>query len=89
MAHELKRTYQLQLTMGADTLQDLRGMLNTLCYDLAKIEDGGGIDPAKPYEAISGGYGGNHSMTLEFRPDVTHDSYFEQLEAHLAEKREG
>ena len=85
---ELKRRYELKLTMGADDLPSLRGMLNTIIYDLARLEDGD-IEMVNPYHAISGGYSGNHSLTLELRPDVTHDSYVEQLEAHLEKQKEG
>lgn len=83
---ELKRRYEMTLKMGADDLPSLRGMLNTLIFDLARLEDGD-IEAVNPYHQISGGYSGNHSMKLELNPDVTHDSYMIQLEEVLEQDK--
>ena len=85
---DLKRRYELTLTMGADDLPSLRGMLMTLLYDMDRINETD-IERNNPYQAISGGYSGNHSLKIEFRPDVTHDSYIAELEAYLAARKEG
>ena len=82
-----RRKYEMTLTMGADDLPSLRGMLNTLIYDLARWEDSD-FEQVNPYNAVSGGYSGNHSMTLHIQSDMDHDKYMDQLNAYLDEKKE-
>lgn len=82
---DLKRRYEMELNMQADDLQSLRGMLMTLLYDLDRIDEET-VARLNPYDQVSGGYSGNHIMKLHVRPDVTHDSYMEQLNAYLDEK---
>lgn len=69
-----KRTYELQLTIGADTLDDLRSNLRSICIDLERND-------ITSFSSVSGGYQSNHILTIEHSPTVTHDSYFEALES--------
>lgn len=82
-----KRKYEMQLTMGADDLPSLRGMLNTLIYDLARLEDSD-VEKVNPYHAISGGYSGNHSIEIRIQPDMDHDKYMDQLNAYIDARKE-
>lgn len=79
---ELNRRYELELKMGADNLQALRGMLHTLLFDMDRIDENA-LEQVNPYNQVSGGYDGNHTLKITFRSDVTHDSYFEQVNAYL------
>lgn len=81
---ELKRRWEMELKMGADDLPSLMGMLNTLIFDLSRLDDGNLENVTWPYNQVSGGYSGNHSVVLNLRPDVTHDSYMDALNAYLA-----
>ena len=83
---EMKRRYELELNMQADDLKSLRGMLMTLLYDLDRIDEAT-LERINPYPQVSGGYSGNHNMTIRLRPEVTHDSYIVQLEAYLAAEK--
>lgn len=79
MTNKPKRTFELTLTIGADTLDDLRSNLRSILIDLDR-------EDVTDYSSVSGGYQSNHILKIEHSPTVTHDSYFEALEKHLKEK---
>lgn len=76
-----KRTYELALTIGADTLDDLRSNLRSISIELDRRDD------LTDYSSVSGGYQSNHILKIEYSSAVTHDSYFEELDKHLTETR--
>lgn len=79
----LHRRYEMEIKIGADDIGNIRGVLNSILYDLARYDD----NNTEPMSQVSGGYGANHTLKMVIRPEVTHDSYMEQLTAILEEKR--
>lgn len=80
--HEIvrpKRCYTLTIEIGADTWQDVVHDL----LDLARhIPDHG---PA--CSSVMGGPSGGHIVTVEHRPEQTHERYIEQLNAYLEQRK--
>lgn len=72
-----QRRYQITITAGSD---DLPYLINMLEEQIQSLRD---WPTEKNYDGFSGGYSGNHSCTLKFNPDVTHDSYFVENEKYL------
>lgn len=77
-----KRMYELRLTIGADDLKALRSMLNEIGWTLD------GEQLPMPYSSVSGGHSGSYILDIEYRPEQTHDAYFEQLHQALREPPE-
>lgn len=74
-----KRCYVLQLNVGADTFEDLVRQLN--CAVEILEESGPGC------QSVMGGSYCGHSILVEHDPDMTHDRYFELLDAWLEQER--
>lgn len=76
MNEKPRRKYDLTLTIGADDFAYLLSALNEIAADIEQCGDA-------PYETASGGYSGNSNVKLVINHAMTHDIYFDQLEAHI------
>jgi hypothetical protein len=83
MSDKPKRKYELEIRMGADSYED---MLNDLIdwAQTMKIESPG-IDYST--DGVSAGYHSSHSYKIAVTPDMTHERYFEELDAWLDEQK--
>jgi pyruvate-formate lyase-activating enzyme len=75
------RRYMLTLKIGADDMKSLIQSLDSIAFDLEGWNE-------RAYQSISGSPSAGTIVDLEFHPDVTHDSYHEQLRAYLAEREQ-
>lgn len=76
-----KRRYEVNLKLGADSLNDVIGALNGLLYELhSKKED-------EPIQMITGGYSYGYVLTADIDPQITHDSYEVTLMDYIAEEK--
>lgn len=82
---ELHRRYQLTLKLGADTIDDLDGALNTVQFDVSVLIDKQYLN--RNYHSVSGGPTRDWTLDIAFDPDMTHDRHFEQIKAYLEQKR--
>ncbi len=71
-----KRRIEMVLKIGADDMDSLRSILRSESITLEPVEE-------RNYESFSGGYDGNHRLTIVVNPEVSHDSYVEALEAYI------
>lgn len=71
-----KRKVTIEISTGGDTREDAIYILREM---LKLVEQGGN-------SSITGGYSNCGTLTVIERPDVTHHSFFAELEEHLAEK---
>lgn len=69
---KLKRAYSIDISAGGDTLNDLIDALNDI---IGKLEREG------TRESICGGVSFGYSFELECDPTITHEKYFEAIEA--------
>lgn len=70
-----QRMFQLTLTIGADSLEELRDRFDGL------IETVRGIRTT--YFSMEAGPNSSSITRLVFDPNMTHDKYIEELEKHL------
>lgn len=75
---EIRRAFVLTLTVGADTRRALAGALYNLAYR---------VEAEEITEGVSGGYDSGYTYKLDVDESITHDSYFEELNAYLDAKR--
>lgn len=66
-----RRAWQLELSIGADTREDLVALLESLLFDSLKR----GSD-----SSVTGGYSSGGYFTVTHAPEWTHDRYFDQLD---------
>ena len=74
---ELRRRHKLVLTLETDTEEEMFARLGDIPRRIRAGEFTTGV---------SGGYSSNAIYRYTVDEDVTHDSYFEALEAHLTEE---
>lgn len=80
----IKRRYHLNLELGADSLPELVKGLKNLQFDLLRsCEYMEGSEINDTYHAISGSPQSGYNLSLEFDPDMDHDKYIEQINAHI------
>lgn len=72
-----QRRWKLVGKFEADTWEELIGLLRSVEFDLSTRQ------PAEMPSSVSGGYGSNWVYTITEKPDMTHDKYFEELNAYL------
>jgi hypothetical protein len=78
MSEELpQRAFVLELKVGADTRDDLIGVLRQLEYEI-------GAD--KLTEGVSGGYSSGYSYKLTVDESMTHDRYTDELDRYMEAK---
>ncbi len=78
MTTKPRRAYMLELKIGADTKNDLIGVLRQLEFEI-------GADLLT--QGVSGGYSSGYTYKLDIDESITHDSYIEALNGYLAEER--
>lgn len=74
-----QRRYMFTAVIGADSKNDVRAALEQMLFKLDTHDD--------TIQVTSGGYSWGGHYELKFNPDTTHDSYFEEVEKYLAEKK--
>ena len=74
-----ERRFVLGMKLGADSREDLMSLLNSIVRD---FERRGG-----QFDLITGGYSTGGTVVVVEHGDVTHDKYFEELNAWLAARK--
>lgn len=82
---ELHRRYQLTLKLGADSVDDLDGALNSVQFDVSVLIDKQYLN--RSYHSVSGGPTRDWTLDIEFDPEMTHERHFEEIKAYLEQKR--
>jgi len=77
-----QRRWKFVGKIEADSWEDLLRGLDTIQFDLSNRND-----QEIPF-SVSGGYDSNWAFTVTEKPDMTHDKYFEELDAYLESKKE-
>lgn len=72
------RAFEIDIHIGADTWEDAADEVERVMQHI--------IEHGQQCGMASGGYSTGASVTIVHRPEMTHDRYFEQLDAHLAAK---
>lgn len=78
-----KRRYELDLHLGADSLESLRGAINSILFDIDRHP----VDT--PIDIVSGGYDSGYSLKCAVDTSITHDSWYEQLKVYLENTKHG
>lgn len=73
-----KRCYELSMTIGADTKEDL---LSHLAFVHITLYDAG-----DEYHSVSGGVSVNHIIDVVHNPDMDNKRYFKELRAYKADR---
>ena len=75
------RQYQLKVTIGGDTLEDVKRALRQIEFDL-------NVSSSK--QCVSGGFNNGWSWELRHDPEMDHMTYVEKLHEylHYLEKKE-
>lgn len=76
-----KRRFTIDISIGADDWDTARRELLEVADHIAQH--------GPECSSVSGGYSAGHAVTITERPEMTHDSYFEALEAYLAGRISG
>ncbi len=79
MSGNFTRRFEVGIRIGADSVEDVVASLNHLAF-LYSSEGAG-------HKLTSGGYGSSIIAVDSEAPHVTHDSYFEQVEKWIEDKR--
>ena len=77
-----RRAYELTLTLGADTYEELVRALEGLALDLALYPSDAAHRPM-----ASGSPSAGYSATVTHDPEWTHERYHAEVEAYLKMKR--
>lgn len=72
------RRFTIEIEIGADDWETAALALSELADHVARH--------GPKYNAVSGGYSSGHVVMIRERPDVTHDSYFAELERFVSEQ---
>ena len=72
------RAFEIDIHIGADTWEDAAREVERVMQHIIECGERGCM--------ASGGCSMGASVTIVHRPEMTHDRYFEQLDAHLAAK---
>ena len=72
------RAFEIDIHIGSDTWEDAAREVERVLSHVVEHGQRCGL--------VSGGYSTGASVTIVHRPEMTHDRYFEQLDAHLAAK---
>jgi len=73
------RAFEIDIHIGADTWGDAAREVERVMRHIIGCGQQCGL--------ASGGYSTGASVMIVHRPEMTHDRYFEQLDAHLAAKK--
>jgi hypothetical protein len=76
MSEKPRRRIEVKLTISADDWDALRGALDSIERQIAQ---NGGL----PGTSISGGYDRGWILECSEKPEITHDSWYADLTAHL------
>ena len=74
-----ERAHKLITVIQADSAEELAAYLRQMAYE---------VQSGQLTTGCSGGYGIGSIYSYKVRPEQTHDQYFADLEAYLAETRE-
>lgn len=77
-----QRRWKFVGKIEADEWEGLIAALRSITFDVHRRTAG-----EVPFVVISGGYDSNYAFTVTEKPDMTHDKYFEELDAYLEERR--
>ena len=72
------RAFEIDIHIGADTWEDAADEVERVMRHIIGCGQQCGL--------AYGGYSTGASVMIVHRPEMTHDRYFEQLDAHLAAK---
>lgn len=73
-----ERAHMLAMKLGADSKEALMSLLNSIIIDFER-SDG-------PHSFVTGGYASGGTVVYAENTGVTHDSYFEDVDAWIAAK---
>jgi hypothetical protein len=73
-----QRKYTVQITLGADTIDDAISALGNIQFDLRRLDD------FVHYNTASGGYSSGYSMQIECKKEQTPDNYKKELSKYLS-----
>ena len=73
------RAFEIDIHIGADTWEDAASEVERVMQHI--------IEHGQQCGMVSGGPSAGSAVTIVHRPEMTHDRYFEQLDAHLAAKK--
>ena len=80
MSGKIRRRHEVAIRIGADTWEDVCHALQAILFSAQT--DGPGRD------AVSGSPTSGWVFIDETNPSVTHDSYFEEVDAWIEERRQ-
>lgn len=73
----------MNLELGADSFDELLQAIKNLHLELL-IQKDKGSNFEGPYNSVSGGPSSGYSLSIEFNSEMTHEKYFEEVNAFLA-----
>ena len=73
-----RRAYELQIKIGADDRNALLANLHDIVTSIAT---------ERTISSVSGGYSSSSFFELDIDETITHDAYFERLQAYLDEMK--
>jgi hypothetical protein len=77
---DIHRRYTLKIKIGADDWKEMRHALHSIEHDLYDREDG-------DIQITSGGVGSGWTITGTCDPQMTHEKYFEAIEATREQRK--
>lgn len=81
MTDKPQRRYEVDIHIGADDLKSLKHALDNIAFDLERREEDA------PINMVSGGFDTGYSVNATVDTNITHDSWYVNLEAYLAAKK--
>lgn len=79
-----RRRYRLELTIDADDLQTLTDTLDNIAYGLQMLDTDASGDLTDDYDSVLGGSSRGYVLTVKVDRAMTHDGYFEAINAWRA-----
>lgn len=76
MTDHPERRCELAIKIGADDPQYILTLLRDILYNFDRS--------LGPHNMISGGYGGNYIVVYHDNPAMSHEAYFEEVDAWIA-----
>jgi hypothetical protein len=79
---EPKRKYQMTFKIGADSWDEILSSMDNFTLEMKMYHPN--LD--RNHNGVSGSPVAGYSYDVIVDPDMTHDKYFEQIDAYLAER---
>lgn len=79
MSGKFNRRHEVAIRIGGDTWEDVVSALHNILF-IADSEGPG-------HDSVSGGPSFGYIFVDQEHPEVTHDSYFEEVDAWIGERR--